>query len=114
MGNSSEPGTVTTREIEHDPITVDGERVYVTELHWNGINGRSFEVTRAEDGEILTADEAFDNYPTDEQIRTVLQTPGTVECKFCGKDVPIHSAHPHQGTYVGDECCWDERLRSTE
>lgn len=41
------------------------------------------------------------------------ETP-TVECKFCGEQVPAATAHMHQGSYVGDDCCWDERLRSTE
>ena len=37
-----------------------------------------------------------------------------VECKFCERGVNAQTAHMHQGEYVGDECCWDERLRSTE
>jgi hypothetical protein len=37
-----------------------------------------------------------------------------VLCKFCHKDVPMATAHAHDGGWVGDECCWDERLRSTE
>jgi hypothetical protein len=38
----------------------------------------------------------------------------TVTCKFCGEDVPADTAHLHDGSWVGDECCWDERLKSTE
>lgn len=37
-----------------------------------------------------------------------------VRCKFCGKPSPKATAHRHDGEWVGDECCWDERLRSTE
>ena len=37
-----------------------------------------------------------------------------VRCKFCNELVPKKTAHRHQGKWVGDECCWDERLRSTE
>jgi len=37
----------------------------------------------------------------------------TVCCVGCGKDVPADEAHLHQGDYWG-ECCWDERLKSTE
>lgn len=40
--------------------------------------------------------------------------PETVVCKFCNKDVPADTAHLHQDGWVGDECCWDERLRITE
>jgi hypothetical protein len=38
----------------------------------------------------------------------------TVQCKFCGADVLQAEAHRHQGEWVGDDCCWDERLRTTE
>ena len=37
-----------------------------------------------------------------------------VECKFCHKLTNANLAHAHDGGYVGDECCWDERLRTTE
>lgn len=37
-----------------------------------------------------------------------------VPCKLCSKQVDFKTAHLHQGAYVGDECCWDERLRATE
>jgi len=40
--------------------------------------------------------------------------PGTVRCKICGKPCDAETAHRHQGEYVGDECCWDERLRAAE
>ena len=39
--------------------------------------------------------------------------PKTVTCKLCGKETPAGTAHLHQGQWVG-ECCWDERLRTTE
>lgn len=35
-------------------------------------------------------------------------------CKMCGKPCKASDAHLHQGSFIGDECCWDERLRSTE
>ena len=34
-------------------------------------------------------------------------------CKCCTKKIDLDDAHLHQGEYVG-ECCWDERLRTTE
>jgi hypothetical protein len=37
-----------------------------------------------------------------------------VACSMCGKKVQVLTAHLHQGKYIGDECCWDERLRTTE
>lgn len=38
----------------------------------------------------------------------------TVPCKFCGLQVPVMTAHRHDGAWVGDECCWTEQLRGTE
>lgn len=38
----------------------------------------------------------------------------TVTCKLCGEEVPGKTAHRHSGGWIGDECCWDERLRRTE
>lgn len=37
-----------------------------------------------------------------------------VACRFCEKEVPLSTAHYYQHAYVGDECCWDEKLRSSE
>ena len=39
---------------------------------------------------------------------------GTVSCKFCHEQVAAVTAHWHDGDWVGDACCWDERLRSSE
>lgn len=38
----------------------------------------------------------------------------TVPCKFCERQVPANTAHAHQGAWVGDDCCWDERLVATQ
>jgi hypothetical protein len=40
--------------------------------------------------------------------------PTAVLCKFCGQPCPIGDAHRHDGGWVGDACCWDERLRATD
>lgn len=40
--------------------------------------------------------------------------PRRVRCALCGELVNKLTAHRHQGKWIGDECCWDERLRSTE
>lgn len=37
-----------------------------------------------------------------------------VTCKFCHNKAFSDTAHLHQGEYVGDECCWDSRLKMTE
>jgi hypothetical protein len=38
----------------------------------------------------------------------------TVTCKFCEGECLALTAHLHRGAWVGDDCCWDERLRITE
>lgn len=37
----------------------------------------------------------------------------TVKCVHCKRSVPAKTAHLHQGDWIGDECCWDEQLRSS-
>jgi transcription elongation factor Elf1 len=39
---------------------------------------------------------------------------GTINCSLCGEPCSAKLAHVHQGKFVGDECCWDERLRGSE
>lgn len=50
---------------------------------------------------------------TEEEIIEYLKSL-QVKCKFCGKYVDANTAHLHCGEYIGDECCWDERLKTTE
>lgn len=118
MGNNSRPGSVVVREIDHEPFEVLGVEYLVRELVWNGISGRSYELVRVADDIVLTEDESFDEYPTDAQIATVLTDQGVdVEletCRFCHGQVLRATAHRHGSSWVGDSCCWDERLRATE
>ncbi|MFC8021623.1 hypothetical protein [[Kitasatospora] papulosa] len=117
MGNTSKPGSVVVREIDHDPFEVDGEQYLVQELLWNGIDGRSYDLVRRRDGQILTEDESSDGYPTDAQIALVLEKHGVdVEletCKFCRKEILRATAHRHDNGWVGNACCWDDRLHMT-
>lgn len=63
------------------------------------------EVTPLADEEIDGLCEALNTAPTKEVKCT---------CKFCHKKINPDLAHRHDGEYVGDECCWDEKLRSSE
>ena len=38
----------------------------------------------------------------------------SIRCSMCGEFCDPDKAHMHQGDLIGDECCWDERLRCTE
>lgn len=48
-----------------------------------------------------------------ESTATVCPEHDTVTCSLCSEEAPIASAHMHQGKFIG-ECCWDDRLRTTE
>lgn len=48
-----------------------------------------------------------------EPTRESLRTTWTV-CSICKQDCALNTAHLHQGGFIGDECCWDERLKSSE
>jgi hypothetical protein len=37
-----------------------------------------------------------------------------VVCSACRHLCASEKAHLHQGEWIGDECCWDERLRASE
>ncbi|MBD3004605.1 hypothetical protein [Streptomyces sp. 5-10] len=95
---------------------VDGERYCIRELHWSGIDGRSYDLVRCNGNEVLTEDESFDNRPTDAQIAVVLEEHGIdaelETCKMCRKEILLATAHRHDNGWVGT-CCWDERLRMT-
>lgn len=115
MGNTSIPGSVVIREIDHDVFQLLGADYYVRELHWNGSSGRSYDIVRAVDDVVITG-ESFDNYPTADELRDTIEqaeAAATVACKFCEQQVSGRDAHLHMGSWVG-ECCWDERLRATE
>ncbi|MFJ6437864.1 hypothetical protein [Streptomyces sp. NPDC091416] len=102
MGNPSRPGSIVTREIGHTPFTVSGEQYAVLELVWNGDVGRSYDLVRLGDDSVLTEAESFDSYPTDGQIAVTLADHGIeaeiMDCKFCGEDALLATAHRHTGT----------------
>ena len=70
-------GTRVVREIDHEPVVVDGQRAFVRELVWNG-GARSFDVYRDnEQGECLTMDDSFDQTPGEAEIRALLNQAAT-------------------------------------
>ncbi|MFI9771858.1 hypothetical protein ACIHJG_34090 [Streptomyces sp. NPDC052415] len=96
---------------------MDGEQYLVRELLWNGIDGRSFDLVRGCDDQILTEDESFDRYPAEAQIALVLEKHGVIveleTCKLCREEILLATAHRHGNGWVGNACCWDDRLRMT-
>ena len=37
-----------------------------------------------------------------------------ITCAICHRACCAETAHLHSGQWIGDECCWDERLRASE
>jgi len=35
-------------------------------------------------------------------------------CSICHAPCNPVTAHLHQGEYIGDECCWDDRMKASE
>ena len=50
----------------------------------------------------------YPDYMADDDV------PPLVTCQICGKPTNALTAHLHGDGYIGDDCCWDERLRGLE
>jgi hypothetical protein len=61
-------------------------------------------------GRVRILNKVFDD---DEGARCA-EVDETVTCKLCKRPTLAATAHLHEGEYVGDDCCWDERLRGSE
>lgn len=64
-------------------------------------------------GGFLVDDTILSMYPNLDEVMEKLEAQ-MVECSICRERVPEKTAHNHQGEWIGDDCCWDERLRSSE
>jgi len=64
------PGTKVVAELVHTR-EVDGRTFTITELRWNDTDGRSFDVSVDDCDELLTPDESLDEFPTDDELRTL-------------------------------------------
>lgn len=62
---------------------------------------------------LLVGEKVAEN-PDERLYRHELTCPPTVFCGICHNDCNAGKAHRHQGQFIGDECCWDEKLRSSE
>ena len=57
-----------------------------------------------------------------DEVNTVTETGATrldphideVRCSICKRWCSALKVHRHQDDFIGDECCWDERLRASE
>jgi hypothetical protein len=115
-GRGDSVGDMVTSETSVGRHSIAGYHVEVIRLTWRNAEGSSsYELCDTKSGQYFTADGCFDEYPSEEQMReAIMNSIPTVQCKLCHELTPERTAHLHQGKWVGDECCWDERLRSTE
>jgi hypothetical protein len=92
----------TVRELLH----VDGLGDFEVEVETWDLAGATYHVYAA--GECLTEDDAFEHFPTEDELRELVAPKGV--CKFCHENKAIHAYH-QDAPVCGD--CWDERLRVT-
>lgn len=64
----------------------------------------------------MTYDEWKSTDPRDaeEEFEENFDDTDYVICHLCHCPAPAETAHLHQEEWIGDDCCWDERLRSSE
>jgi hypothetical protein len=93
----------TTHELYH----VDGLGDFTVETESWDHAGPTYHVYDAA-GECLTADDAFEHFPTEDDLRELVAPKGV--CKFCHERKPIH--RHHQDAPVCADC-WDDRLEAT-
>jgi hypothetical protein len=66
------PGKKIIDEIPRGQRVIDDVTVEITELVWNGGAGSGFDVSTI-DGELLTVDWSFDEMPSDDGIRELIE-----------------------------------------
>ena len=62
----------------------------------------------------LDYDDNPDEDEDDDGEKEDAEDDGCIDCAVCGKRTSMLTAHLHQGVWIGDDCCWDERLRASE
>ena len=85
-----------------DSVNTDGENVDINEGSANQ------EVSCVHCGSVWIDTYKLVGY----DVKTAPET--RVKCSLCGEPCNIGTAHIHQDDWIGDECCWDERLRASE
>lgn len=59
--------------------------------------------------------DVVDRYDVNGDLYQRITAPeNAVVCSLCKMACDGNKAHKHQGEWIGDECCWDERLRNSE
>ena len=78
--------------------------------------GHNITLTRVDDkgNESSTGDSLIMRCSCGDDLEEIPDEIETVTCSICGEDVPAGTAHLHQGKWIGDDCCWDERLKASE
>jgi ribosomal protein S27E len=107
-----------------------GEYLVEEVQFWDGSEAREMTcihcgdtVVFAPDGELVHADPDEDPSAEDygwvrccggDHVAEIGEPVNEVICSICGNRTPESTAHLHAGDWIGDTCCWDERLRSSE
>ena len=102
--NAGRPATKHTQSVKHQ---TSDRRNSPSKAHLN----RSHRFTKGVKNTLHNLEKKADDLRTKEALG--LANPG-VTCKLCHNLCNPDTAHLHQGGWIGDECCWDERLRASE
>jgi hypothetical protein len=78
-----------------------------------GLTDISYQAVGAVNGSVLVEVTAsVDEIIQEEDDFIQEEDEGMVFCSICGQLCLQQNAHIHQGDLIGDECCWDEHLKS--
>ena len=102
----------------HAVIVVEGgvvAEVYSTQRNLNFIvldHDNAADLLYDSDDEIAPDRAIYD--PKMKYLKKFKAKYARVTCCACLNPCLARKAHRHQGNWIGDECCWDEKLRTSE
>ena len=72
--------------------------------------------TNNSDGEFYNPNKEIDSDVIGEVVNKVMEhyQDMFIECSLCGCLCDREKSHLHQGGIIGDNCCWDDRLKASE
>lgn len=97
---------------------IGGRPLAVQITTWAGIDGASYDLLDGDTLDLLTENESLDAYPTEKQMRAILDEldeSAPICCRFCHRRIyrnarRLSVTEPGTSPYSCDDC-WDERLR---
>jgi hypothetical protein len=92
----------------------DGKRFAIEELHGFTVPRENYSTVTEQYQELLDRMSAGLEDCPDTDCGWCHPEVNMVTCSLCHAETPESTAHLHQGEWIGDSCCWDQRLRASE